>query len=47
MHTVHVADEVKEGFGYAAVGIFFSVNDFDSTVDDALKEKINKFFDSL
>jgi carbonic anhydrase len=28
MHTVHLAEETLENFGYAAFGIIFSVNDF-------------------
>jgi len=46
MHTVHLANETKNGFGYAAMGLMFSVNDHDS-VDESLVEIIDKFFESL
>ena len=50
MHTVHLpkpGDE-KNGFIASAVGLFFSVNDWNKTaVDDEMIETIDEFFDSL
>lgn len=37
MHTVHVAKEKKNNFGYAAVGIIFSVEDYTAKLSWAEK----------
>lgn len=49
MHTVHTAATTLEKFGYAAVGIFFSVASYDKTIDKdtVLVKKIDDFFDSM
>lgn len=47
MHTVHLAEETLENFGYAAFGIIFSVNDFTATPTEAEYKIIDDFFDSL
>jgi len=47
MHTVHLAYNPKNGFFASAMGIMFSVNDYDKKVTQAQRDLINKFFDSL
>ena len=47
MHTVHLAEETKGGFGYAAMGLIFSVQDYDRSVSADVVEKIDNFFDSM
>lgn len=47
MHTVHVADEIKNNFLYSAVGLFFSVNDYTRKMEDWEQEIIDRFFESF
>ena len=47
MHTVHVASETLNGFGYAAMGIIFSVNDSTIVLDEADQKVVDDFFDGL
>jgi len=47
MHTVHLAEEERDGFKYAAMGLMFSVQDYDRSVSDELVTIIDKFFDSM
>lgn len=47
MHTVHLATTTLNKFGYAAVGIMFSVADYDKSVPTSMVTKIDAFFDSL
>merc|ERR1712166_791228 len=47
MHTVHLAEETLAGFGYAAFGIIFSVNDFTAELSEAEYKIIDDFFESL
>ena len=47
MHTVHLAQEEKSGFKYAAVGIIFSVNDYTARLTAAEQAIIDSFFESL
>lgn len=46
MHTVHLAEETINNFGYAAMGLMFSVNKHNA-VSEEIVEKIDAFFDSL
>jgi hypothetical protein len=34
MHTVHLAEDTINNFGYAALGIIFSVNDYTADCND-------------
>jgi len=47
MHTVHLASEEKNGFKYAAMGLMFSVQDFDRSVPQDLRNVIDGFFESM
>ena len=51
MHTVHVADDSKKaessGFGYAALGIMFSVNEYTTDLSHSQQLVIDRFFDSM
>jgi carbonic anhydrase len=48
MHTVHLASEVKNDVKYAAMGIFFSVEDYHTEgITAEHVEVIDRFFDSL
>lgn len=50
MHTVHLPAEGEagiDGVNYAATGIFFDPNVYDSWVTKEQEETINEFFDSL
>ena len=52
MHTVHFPNpnneaNTKNGFIAAAMGLFFSVNDYTKTVTPAQEAIIDEFFDSL
>ena len=47
MHTVHLAEDTVGGFGYAAVGIIFSVNEYTAKLTHAEQKIIDTFFDSV
>ena len=47
MHTVHLASEAQNGFGVAAVGILFSVEDYTAKVTNSERAIIDAFFDGL
>ena len=51
MHTVHLADNTdlakESGIGYAAMGIMFSVNDYNAKFSKADEVIIDRFFDSI
>ena len=47
MHTVHVAKENRNGFGYAAVGIMFSINEYNAKLSWAEEKIIDNFFENL
>jgi hypothetical protein len=48
MHTVHLAHEVIGDVKYAAMGLFFSVDDYTREgVTDEMVKTIDEFFDSL
>ena len=47
MHTVHIADSVENEIGYAAVGIMFSVKDYNSNLTWAESRIVDNFFDTL
>jgi len=51
MHTVHIADNAglaeSSGFGYAAMGIMFSVNEYTADLTESQQLVIDKFFDSM
>jgi hypothetical protein len=47
MHTVWVADETKNGFGNAALGIIFSVDKFTANLNEAQNKIIDQFFEKL
>lgn len=47
MHTVHVASETKNGYGFAALGIMWSVNDATVELDDDEQKIVDAFFDSM
>ena len=49
MHTVHLAEDQSGDVKYAAMGIMFSVDDYDEIAPDEewLYTTINEFFDSL
>jgi carbonic anhydrase len=47
MHSVHLPTAAKNGIKYAALGIFFSVDDFDDNIDASDRAIIDKFFESL
>lgn len=48
MHTVHLAREVIGDVKYAAMGIFFSVNDYtDKDIEPWKVDLIDRFFDSM
>ena len=47
MHTVHLAHEAINDVKYAAMGIFFSVDDSTITLDDDQEKIIEDFFASL
>ena len=47
MHTVHLAEETKNGLFAAAMGLMFSVEDYNIEVEEWQRAIIDKFFDSL
>lgn len=47
MHTVHTAGKTLNNIGFAAMGIVFSVNDYDKSVTEEQVKIIDTFFDSL
>ena len=47
MHTVHLAAETIDNIGYAAMGLMFSVQDYDRSVPQSTRDIIDKFFDSM
>jgi len=51
LHTVHVADNSElaqsSGFGYAAMGVMFSVNEYNIKLTESQQRVIDKFFDSM
>ena len=47
MHTVHVADETKNGFGYAAMGIIFDTKHYNVKLTKTEEDIIDYFFDSI
>jgi len=47
MHTVHLAENTVNNFGYAAVGIIFSVNEYTAKLTAAEQKIIDTFFESL
>lgn len=47
MHTVHTADTTLNGFGYAAMGIMFSVDKSTVTLTKEEQFIVDAFFDSL
>ena len=47
MHTVHLPKEVKGNIKYAAVGVFFSVNDHNAVLTPEQERVIDRFFESL
>lgn len=47
MHTVHTADSVENEIGFAAVGIMFSVTEYNANLTWAESRIIENFFDSL
>lgn len=47
MHTVHLAEDTLNGFGYAAVGIIFSVSEYTAKLTAAERKIIDTFFDTL
>ena len=47
MHTVHLPAEPMNGVKYAAMGLFFSVNDYNIDVNPWQEAIIDNFFESL
>ena len=47
MHTVHLPKEARGGIKYAALGIFFSVDDYTVDLRPDQQQVIDDFFDSL
>ena len=47
MQTIHKAENSINGFGYAAVGILFSVNEYTAKLTHAEQKIIDTFFDSI
>lgn len=47
MHTVHQAKVAQNDFGYAAVGIMFSVSEYTAQVSKSERNIIDAFFDGL
>jgi carbonic anhydrase len=47
MHTVHLPVEARGDFKYAAMGIIFSVNDYNARLTEDQEKVIDDFFDSL
>lgn len=47
MQVVHVAESVKHGVTHAAIGIFFSVDEYSAILTSDQKIIIDDFFDSL
>mmetsp|Transcript_26266 Transcript_26266/g.40101 ORF Transcript_26266/g.40101 Transcript_26266/m.40101 type:complete len:131 (-) Transcript_26266:603-995(-) len=50
MHTVHLIDEAQADmseFGFAAMGILFSVDDYTAKLTSSEQQIVDDFFDSL
>lgn len=47
MHTVHLAQTVENDFKYAAMGLMFSVNDYNAKLSYAEQKIIDTFFETL
>lgn len=47
MHTVHTADTVVNGIGFAAMGLMFSVEDYNTDLSWSQKKIVDTFFDTL
>ena len=47
MHTVHLAEKVKNDIFASAMGIIFSVNEYTKDVKEWERKIIDDFFDSL
>jgi carbonic anhydrase len=49
MHTVHLAEQYNEtsNVKYAAVGLFFSVEDYDRSITEAENSTLQRFFENL